>query len=51
MPIEAVSGWIRGCATRVFRNLAELEHFIGSAEFAGVTKTAAVAERAAAVAG
>jgi hypothetical protein len=35
LPIENVSGWVLGCASRVFRNLAELEAFIASDEFGG----------------
>jgi hypothetical protein len=30
MPLENVSGWILGCAARVFRNLAEAESFFRS---------------------
>jgi hypothetical protein len=33
LPIENVSGWVLGCATRVFRSLAELEAFVCSQEF------------------
>ena len=33
LPIENVSGWVLGCATRVFRSLAELEAFVRGPEF------------------
>ena len=46
MPLESVSGWILGCATRVFRDFAELEHFIGSAEFCNVAESADEVARA-----
>ncbi len=33
LPIENASGWVLGCATRVFRSLAEFQEFVGSIEF------------------
>ena len=50
LPIEQVSGWVLGCATRVFRSFAELEGFARSAEFGNPVKTTATLARPTAMA-
>ena len=43
LPIEQVSGWMLGCASHVFRSVAELERFVCAAQFGSSLEPAALA--------